>query len=153
MGSDSFREPVELPVQSSPAVNSRVSPGRKKPTSRPVSANITTAIPATPKAVSTDCASRMFTASVEAVSKVPAFQVGRGTARTGAPHRRAVRSWPGAADHIEVTAVQSTVYVTVDDKGPRSCLHPAQGPQGFRRARRRRTAGCDPGVGSVHGAR
>ena len=49
-------------AHSSPAVNSSESPGRKKPISRPVSANNTTAMPSAPKDWSNDVALSTLTA-------------------------------------------------------------------------------------------
>ncbi|MCZ0985099.1 hypothetical protein O1M54_04175 [Streptomyces diastatochromogenes] len=46
-------------------MNSRESPGRKKPISRPVSANSTTPTPITPKAASREWASSTLTASCD----------------------------------------------------------------------------------------
>jgi hypothetical protein len=52
---------VAVVVQNRPAVNSSESPGRKNPTSRPVSANSTTKTPSAPRLDSHDVALNGFT--------------------------------------------------------------------------------------------
>ncbi len=53
-GSDRWAACETVPVHSSPAVNSSESPGRKKPMSSPVSANMTRNTPSVPRLASSE---------------------------------------------------------------------------------------------------
>lgn len=66
-------------------MNSSESPGRKKPISSPVSANITTPTPSTPKAASRDWALRTFTASSDPSCDPSCDAANKGAAIAGSP--------------------------------------------------------------------